>query len=312
MPFTYRGPGPWGAGTGAPLTQPQFDGNTYEAQTRIEALEAAIAAFGGVIDSITLSGTTLTFHLVGGAEHDVTLPLPRPNRVEAWQPNTFYVPWDFVSHNGSVYIVLYAHQSGAEFDPGANNGQGQDYYGLFYAAPELAVPEGGLAGQFLAKASNDDFDMLWRFPDLAGLADVEIDEPAAGHLLKWNAGNEAWVNAPAAFAELSGALTTAQFPPTVTEINDAAGDVTLDVTAGTIFKITAVDDVTLHVNAFRAGAPLVLFFHPTTSVHTVTFDQDSFVSAGPQDTWTGFAFSSSFWCDGSRFLEASRLGPIWV
>jgi hypothetical protein len=192
MPFTYRSPGPWGAGTGANLTVSQFDGNTYEAQQRIEALEAAIDAFGGVIESVTLSGTTLTFHLVGGAEHSVTLPVPRPNRVEAWQPNTFYVPWDFVSHNGSVYIVLFAHTSAATFDPGANNGEGQDYYGLFFNEPALMIPEGGLTGQVLTKASNDDFATIWQFPAIMELRDVEISDPAEGDSLIFD--GEKWIN----------------------------------------------------------------------------------------------------------------------
>jgi hypothetical protein len=309
MPFTYRGPGPWGAGAGARLTQAQFDGNTYEAQTRIEALEAAIAAFGGVIENITLAGTTLTFHLVGGAEHQITLPVPRPNRVEAWQPNTFYVPWDFVSHNGSVYIVLYAHESAAVFDPGANNGAGQDYYGLFFTEPALMIPEGGQTGQVLTKASDDDFATIWQTPTVAALDDVELNNLQDGDLLKWDASEQTWVNGPVAFSEIAGQLSSLQFPAALTAL-DTSGDVTINVFAGTVFTITPTDNVTLSVNSFPAGMPLVLLVGAPLNSYTIAFDADSFVGQGALAADAGTRFALLFWCDGSRFMEVSRLGPI--
>jgi hypothetical protein len=344
MPFTYRGSGPWGAGTGAPLTQAQFDGNTYEAQTRIEALEAAITAFGGVIESVTLSGTTLTFHLVGGAQHQVTLPVPRPNRVEAWQPDTFYVPWDFVTHNGSVYIVLFAHQSAATFDPGANNGQGQDYYGLFFTEPALMLPEGGLTGQVLGKASNADFDCIWTYFALGDLQDVELDDPAIGQHLVFDGAQ--WINAslvlpppaedsrggvelfePAAnqfltgvdsngefsaaqpsFANLSGRIGMNQHSAAV-DLGTQSGSVLLDPADGGIFQLTPTANCTIDAIEIPIGFFLtVLIVTSGTTSYSVDFDPNSFVSAGALSTGTesGKSFTLTFRSNGVRFYEISR------
>jgi hypothetical protein len=174
------------------------------------------------------------------------------------------------------------------------------------------LPTGGATGQVLTKASNDDFEAAWMFPSLSFLDDVDLDAPEAGDLLKWDAGAGKWINARAAFGELSGALSTAQFPATVTVIDDADGTVTIDTAAGVVFRITAVGDITLQVNEFRAGAPLLLVFEPTLMAYSITFHADSFAATGALETAAGSAFTALFWCDGSRFWEVSRSGPIGV
>ena len=41
-----------------------------------------------------------------------------------------------LTYGGRVYQVLYDHVSAATFDPGANDGQGHDYYGLLLSNPD--------------------------------------------------------------------------------------------------------------------------------------------------------------------------------
>jgi hypothetical protein len=82
MPWVYRDTGAWGSGLGANLTQDQFDGNTWETEQRIEALEAAVAAMGGGgITNIVATGTVITIYW--GASSTTTVDLPVGSHVPA-------------------------------------------------------------------------------------------------------------------------------------------------------------------------------------------------------------------------------------
>jgi hypothetical protein len=52
MTITYVTTGPWGAGTGTPNSAAQVDGNFYDVDQRIVALNADLAE-GKRIDSVT-------------------------------------------------------------------------------------------------------------------------------------------------------------------------------------------------------------------------------------------------------------------
>ena len=98
-----------------------------------------------------------------------------------WLPDTGYMANDIITNGGSTYMVLVNHTSEATFDPGANDGAGQDFYGLLLENPELAVPAGGAIGQMLFKATAVDYAMRWDWSTLAGQSDVLPSPPPADH-----------------------------------------------------------------------------------------------------------------------------------
>jgi hypothetical protein len=82
MPWVYRSTGAWGSGLGANLTVAQFDGNTWETEQRIEALEADMAdAVGAGITNIVATGTIITIYW--GASSTTTVDLPVGSHVPA-------------------------------------------------------------------------------------------------------------------------------------------------------------------------------------------------------------------------------------
>jgi hypothetical protein len=61
-------------------------------------------------------------------------------------------------------MVLFNHVSASPFDPYANDGDGHFYYGLLLTNPANTIPAGGVAGQYIYKLSDADYDMAWRTP----------------------------------------------------------------------------------------------------------------------------------------------------
>jgi hypothetical protein len=92
-----------------------------------------------------------------------------------------------ITNAGASYIVTFAHTSASTFVAGANDGLGNNYYGLLNPAAtgvptggttrqalvklsntnynvgwgDIGVPLGGTTGQFLKKVSNTDLDTSW-------------------------------------------------------------------------------------------------------------------------------------------------------
>lgn len=113
---------------GARLTSPEFDGNTRDLDGRISALEASPSTpefvFEVVGDQfyVTVDGTT-------GSQGPFDLPTVEWNfREDGWLPSTAYVVNDVFAVNYVVYRTIFAHTSELTFDPGANDGFGNDYY----------------------------------------------------------------------------------------------------------------------------------------------------------------------------------------
>jgi hypothetical protein len=69
----YKTNGAWGTGTGAPLTAANVDGNFYEADSRLRALETYPG--GPSIQSISQVGTTLTITKTDGTTDTFTIPM---------------------------------------------------------------------------------------------------------------------------------------------------------------------------------------------------------------------------------------------
>lgn len=75
MTLTYRGNGAWGTGKGARLTAAEFDGNTYEFDTRLDALEAGSGsgADNPVVDVQFPSGSTALLYFADGSTETRTV-----------------------------------------------------------------------------------------------------------------------------------------------------------------------------------------------------------------------------------------------
>jgi hypothetical protein len=162
MSISYRTPGAWGAGLSRDLHPGEVDQNFYELKGFIDSILASMPGTTVSIIDITQTGDNLYVHLTDGSIlGPFKLPVVHMVFRGEWLPETAYYVSDVVTFNGAVYLVLASHTSNTTFDPAANDGAGHDYYGLFLSYPGNVLPEGGAAGQTLAKASNVDFEVAW-------------------------------------------------------------------------------------------------------------------------------------------------------
>lgn len=135
MALTYRNPGDWGSGKGAPLTSLEADANIHDLDQRLIGLENNPPTAVG-IQQISVAGNQMTIALTDASEQGpFTLPSASWNFRGEWQPSTIYAYCDVISQGGSLYFVLRAHTSGASFDPVAQNEDGY-LYNLILTAPE--------------------------------------------------------------------------------------------------------------------------------------------------------------------------------
>jgi hypothetical protein len=178
MTIDYRNAGAWGAGSGAGagglLTSEQVDNNFYEIDSRLQAVEAALAA-GMVFDdpAITAGSGSITFHFTDGSDTtDVVVPLPvalyKPRG--AWLPSTSYSYLDLVTVVGlGIYLVLEDHVSDTTFDPDA--GDSDPLYNLMFPLPaENEAPEPLDVAGATRTLSLDDAGTYLRFTNVAGCA----------------------------------------------------------------------------------------------------------------------------------------------
>jgi len=211
MAIVYRTDGAWGTGLGSDLTPAQVDGNFWQLVQDV----AAKAVQGVGISNFSVSGGQMTVVLT---DHTLLGPYPLPlaelNFRGEWAPDTDYFANDIITEGGSTYMVLANHHSDMTFDPGANNGSGQDYYGLLLSNPALHIAAGGTEGMVYTKSSSTDYDAHWLFQTLAGLHDVlESPAPVSGDLVYWTGSHfsyidPATVTADATFAGLADVTIT--------------------------------------------------------------------------------------------------------
>lgn len=79
--ITYRTSGAWGAGKGSNLTAAEVDGNFYDLEERVEAIETYGASVE-TITNVTASGSVVTFYTSTGNQFSVTVSVPRIAGVE--------------------------------------------------------------------------------------------------------------------------------------------------------------------------------------------------------------------------------------
>jgi hypothetical protein len=125
MTIVYVTTGAWGAGTGAPNSAAQVDGNFYDVDQRIVDLNAALAE-GKRIDTVTYTANSMTFHFTDGTTQVIPLPVAVITYVGQWTNGTPYTIGQMVSVRGlGMYQVLGSHTTPplpAAFDPNATDG----------------------------------------------------------------------------------------------------------------------------------------------------------------------------------------------
>jgi hypothetical protein len=126
--------GAWGTGTGTPNSAAQVDGNFFDVDQRIVALNAALDE-GKRIDSVTYTETSMTFHFTDGTTQVIPLPIATITYVGPWTNSTPYARGVMVSVRGrGMYQVLVNHTTPAlpaVFDPAATDGGGNPLYSFW-------------------------------------------------------------------------------------------------------------------------------------------------------------------------------------
>ena len=124
MTITYVTTGAWGAGTGTPNSAAQVDGNFYDVDQRIVALNADLAE-GKRIDTVTYTANSMTFHFTDGTSQVIPLPVATFQYVGAWINSAPYAPGHLFTAANGFWQVLESHTTPpapAPFDPNATDG----------------------------------------------------------------------------------------------------------------------------------------------------------------------------------------------
>jgi len=122
MTVIYVTSGAWGAGVGAPLSAADVDGNFYDLDQRIVALNADLDE-GKRIESVTYTSNSMTFHFTDGTTQVIPLPIATLEFVGEWTNSTPYTRGHMISGGGlGIFQVLQDHTTPAPpatFDPNA-------------------------------------------------------------------------------------------------------------------------------------------------------------------------------------------------
>lgn len=109
MPIVFVTSGAWGAGTGAPNSAAQVDGNFYDLDQRVVALDAGLAE-GKRIDHISYTSNSMTVHYTDGTSEVIALPIATLSLVGIWTNSTTYLRGNMVSVTGlGIFQVLQDH-----------------------------------------------------------------------------------------------------------------------------------------------------------------------------------------------------------
>ena len=124
MTIVYVTTGAWGTGTGAPNSAAQVDGNFFDVDQRIVALDADLAE-GKRIDTVTYNSSSMTFHFTDGSSQIIPLPVATLQYVGSWMNSTPYAPGQLITAENGFYQILESHTTPAApaaFDPSATDG----------------------------------------------------------------------------------------------------------------------------------------------------------------------------------------------
>jgi len=122
--IVYVTSGAWGAGTGAPISAAQVDGNFYDVDRRIANLNTALDE-GKQIESISSSPNSMTILFTDGTTQAIPLPIATLTYVGQWLNSAPYSRGQLISVPGvGMFQVLVDHTtppSPAAFDPNATD-----------------------------------------------------------------------------------------------------------------------------------------------------------------------------------------------
>ena len=124
MTIVYVTTGAWGGGTGTPNTAAQVDGNFYDLDQRVVALNADLAE-GKRIESVTYTGNSMTFHFTDDTTQIIPLPVATLQYVGDWTNDTPYMVGHLFTADNGFYQVLEPHTTPpwpTPFDPNATDG----------------------------------------------------------------------------------------------------------------------------------------------------------------------------------------------
>jgi hypothetical protein len=167
----------WGGGNGSDLSAVQVDLNFWNLSAAVLALEASQTTTVS-IDYITqpVGGNqffvVLTNHQVLGP---FTIPTSQWNPRGNWAPSTSYAPFDTVSFDGTLYLVLVPVTSAATFNPFATNGT-TSVYAPILTSPQDVLPLDGLVGQRLVSQGGSPLATSWEYDRIRMFCQVD-DQP---------------------------------------------------------------------------------------------------------------------------------------
>jgi hypothetical protein len=142
MTIFYVTPGPWGAGTGAQNSAAQVDGNFWDVDQRVVALQADLDE-GKRIDTVTYTDVAMTFHFTDGSSQVIPLPVATLNYIGEWSNSTPLNRSNLFSVNAfGFYQVLQDHitpAAPAAFDPNAvdDTTAGNPLYQLWFPLRDI-------------------------------------------------------------------------------------------------------------------------------------------------------------------------------
>lgn len=143
MAVIYRTTGDWGAGKGSNLTPAEVDGNFWDHEGRLVAVETNPAA-PHEIASMSAIGTGLYVRLDDGTQYG---PIPMPVLSFRWRGewalDTEYAALDVFKVTGDgLYYVLYDHDTPASgaFDSSATESGGLPLYQQLFGAVDQPAP----------------------------------------------------------------------------------------------------------------------------------------------------------------------------
>jgi hypothetical protein len=148
--------GPWGTGTGAPISAGQVDGNFYDVDQRIVDLQSDLAV-GKRIDTVTYSPTSMTFHFTDSSSQIIPLPIAVLEYVGDWLNDTFYQRGHMISADNGFYQVLQDHTTPlppAPFDPNATLG-GNPLYSLWMPLRDVNYDVAIFVPGIIQRAANE-------------------------------------------------------------------------------------------------------------------------------------------------------------
>lgn len=161
-------------GKGSPLTSLEGDYNNFKVKTDVANIFAQLGAVGAGIAEITQpTANTLTITLTDStAFGPFVLPTTPITGRGVWTPLTDYAVNDLLYYGSSIYIVPFAHTSAATFDPGANDGDGNNFYDFVFDFSVGAATYRQATTKTEADATHpitsDDIGSLWLCTNVSG------------------------------------------------------------------------------------------------------------------------------------------------